>query len=169
MDTNELILHTLHQSSLTEELRDTEVEELAKIIELNEYKAGTYLLKPSESELRNTLIMLASGEVEASAIIGGEKASFLLLQPGDLAGIVTFVGGSVTQIGGTVMAKSDSKVLLLERSRLESLLSTNPALVYYVMRGVVRHVHGVTRRMMRRMNMQSVEMINYVYKQSGRY
>ncbi len=169
MNTNDLILHTLHQSTLTEELRDTEVEELAKIIELKEYKAGTYLLKPNESELRNSLIMLVSGEVEATATIGGERATLHLLQPGDLAGIITFVGGSVAQIGATVMAKSDSKVLLLERSRLESFLSTNPAIVYYVMRGVVRHVHGVTRRMMRRMNMQSVEMINYIYKQSGRY
>ncbi|MEQ1673911.1 MAG: cyclic nucleotide-binding domain-containing protein [Candidatus Nitrotoga sp.] len=165
MTTNELILHTLHQSTLTEELRDAEVEDLAKIFELKEYKAGTYLLQPSESELRNTLIMLASGEVEATATIGGEKATLHLLQPGDLAGIITFVGGSVAQISATVMAKTDSKVLLLERSRLESFLSTNPAIVYYVMRGVVRHVHGIVRRM----NMQSVEMSNYIYKQGGRY
>ena len=33
------------------------------------------------------------------------------------------------------------------------------------MRGVVRHVHGIVRRM----NMQSVEMSNYIYKQGGRY
>jgi CRP/FNR family transcriptional regulator, cyclic AMP receptor protein len=165
MTTNELILNTLHQSTLTEELRDAEVEDLAKIMELKEYKAGTYLLQPSESELRNTLIMLVSGEVEATATIGGEKATLHLLQPGDLAGIITFVGGSVAQISATVMAKTDSKVLLLERSRLESFLSTNPAIVYYVMRGVVRHVHGIVRRM----NMQSVEMSNYIYKQGGRY
>jgi len=165
MTTNDLILYTLHHSTLTEELRDAEVEDLAKIFELKEYKAGTYLLRPGESELRNTLMMLASGEVEATATIGGEKATLHLLQPGDLAGIITFVGGSVAQISATVMAKTDSKVLLLERSRLESFLSTNPAIVYYVMRGVVRHVHGIVRRM----NMQSVEMSNYIYKQGGRY
>jgi CRP/FNR family transcriptional regulator, cyclic AMP receptor protein len=37
--------------------------------------------------------------------------------------------------------------------------------VYYVMRGIVRHVHGIVRRM----NMQSVEMSNYLYRAHGRY
>ena len=86
-------------------------------------------------------------------------------QPGDLAGIITFVGGSAAQISATVVAKTNSKMLLLDRSRLESFLSTNPAIVYYVMRGIVRHVHGIVRRM----NMQSVEMSNYIYQQGGRY
>jgi hypothetical protein len=56
-------------------------------------------------------------------------------------------------------------VLLLERSKFESLLNTQPAIVYYVMRGIVRHVHGIVRRM----NAQSVEMTNYLYKTGGRF
>ena len=165
MTAEDLIIQTLHSSTLTEELRDTEVEALANIAEIKTYKAGEYLLQPGDSALRHTLMMLAEGEVEATATIGGEKATLHLLQPGDLAGIITFVGGNVTQISATVMAKTDSKVLLLDRIRLESFLSTNPAIVYYVMRGIVRHVHGIVRRM----NMQSVEMSNYIYKQGGRY
>ena len=69
------------------------------------------------------------------------------------------------QISATVVAKTDSKVLLLDRARFESMLNTNPAIVYYVMRGIVRHVHGIVRRM----NMQSVQMSNYIFKQGGRY
>ncbi|MEQ1742552.1 MAG: cyclic nucleotide-binding domain-containing protein, partial [Candidatus Nitrotoga sp.] len=126
---------------------------------------GEYLLQPGNSTLRNTLMILATGEVEATATLGGEKATLHLLQPGDLAGIITFVGGSAAQISATVVAKTNSKMLLLDRSRLESFLSTNPAIVYYVMRGIVRHVHGIVRRM----NMQSVEMSNYIYQQGGRY
>ena len=165
MTTDDLILQTLRNSTLTEELRDAEIEELANIITVHEYKAGEYLLQPGNSTLRNTLMILATGEVEATATLDGEKATLHLLQPGDLAGIITFVGGSAAQISATVMAKTNSKVLLLNRSRLESFLSTNPAIVYYVMRGIVRHVHGIVRRM----NMQSVEISNYIYQQGGRY
>ena len=146
MTTDDLILQTLRNSTLTEELRDAEIEALASIITVHEYQKGEFLLQPGDSRLKNALMILATGEVEATATIGGEKATLHLLQPGDLAGIITFVGGTAAQISATVVAKSNCKMLLLERSRLESFLSTNPAIVYYVMRGVVRHVHGIVRR-----------------------
>ena len=165
MTTDDLILQTLRNSTLTEELRDAEIEALASIITVHEYQKGEFLLQPGDSRLKNALMILATGEVEATATIGGEKATLHLLQPGDLAGIITFVGGTAAQISATVVAKSNCTMLLLERSRLESFLSTNPAIVYYVMRGVVRHVHGIVRRM----NMQSVEMSNYIFQQGGRY
>ena len=165
MTTDDLILQTLRNSTLTEELRDAEIELLANIITVHEYKAGEYLLQPGNSTLRNTLMILATGEVEATATLNSEKATLHLLQPGDLAGIITFVGGSAAQISATVIAKTNSKMLLLDRSRLESFLSTNPAIVYYVMGGIVRHVHGIVRRM----NMQSVEMSNYIHHHGGRY
>ena len=165
MTADDLILQTLHNSTLAEELRDAEIESLARIIEVKEYKAGGVLVQPGDDKLKNALIILASGEVEATASVGGEQATLHLLQPGDLAGIITFVGGNVAQISATVVAKSDCKVLLLERSKFESLLNTQPAIVYYVMRGIVRHTHGIVRRM----NMQSVEMSNYIHQTHGRY
>ncbi len=97
--------------------------------------------------------------------LSGEQATLHLLQPGDLAGIITFVGGNVSQISATVIAKTDCKVLLLDRTKFESMLNTQPAIVYYVMRGIVRHVHGIVRRM----NTESVEMSNYIYKTKGRF
>ena len=165
MTTDDLILQTLRNSTLTEELRDAEIEALASIITVQDFKKGEFLLQPGDSKLRNALMILGTGQVEATATLGGEKATLHLLQPGDLAGIITFVGGTAAQISATVVAQSNCKVLLLERSRLVSFLSTNPAIVYYVMRGVVRHVHGIVRRM----NMQSVEMSNYIFQQGGRY
>ena len=165
MTTDDLILQTLRNSTLTEELRDAEIEALASIITVHEYKKGEFLVQPGDSKLRNALMILATGQVKATATIGGEEATLHLLQPGDLASIITFVGGTAAQISATVVAKTNCKVLLLERSHLESFLSTNPAIVYYVMRGIVRHVHGIVRRM----NMQSVEMSNYIFQQGGRY
>ncbi|MBA4381989.1 MAG: Crp/Fnr family transcriptional regulator [Sideroxydans sp.] len=165
MPIDDLILQTLHSSTLTEELRDAEIESLGQLFEVVEFKAGQALLKPGEERLKNTLIVLAGGEVEATAHVGGEQATLHLLQPGDLAGIITFVGGNVSQISATIVAKTDCKVLLLERCKFESLLNSQPAIVYYVMRGIVRHTHGIVRRM----NAQSVEMTNYLYKTGGRF
>ena len=165
MPIDDLILQTLHSSTLTEELRDAEIETLGQRFEVVEFKAGQALLKPGEERLKSTLIVLANGEVEATAHVGGEQATLHLLQPGDLAGIITFVGGNVSQISATIVAKTDCKVLLLERCKFESLLNSQPAIVYYVMRGIVRHTHGIVRRM----NAQSVEMTNYLYKTGGRF
>jgi len=165
MTTDDMILQALCNSSLTDELRDSEIELLASYITVRDYKAGETILKPGDTELKDTLLILGSGDVEATATAGGEQMTLHLLKAGDLAGIIGFVGGNVMQISATVVAKTDSKVLLLDRRRFESLLNTNPAVVYYVMRGIVRNVHGIVRRM----NMQSVEMTNYMFKQGGRY
>ena len=165
MVTNELILNALRNSTLSEELRDSEIELLGSLISVREYKAGESILKPGDTELKDALLILGSGDVEATANTGGEQMTLHMLQTGDLAGIIGFVGGNVMQISATTVAKTDSKVLVLERARFESLLNSQPAIVYYVMRGIVRHVHGIVRRM----NTQSVEMNNYIHKTHGRY
>jgi CRP-like cAMP-binding protein len=165
MVANDLIINALRNSSLAEELRDSEIEQLASLITVRDYKAGESILKPGDTELKDALLILGSGDVEATANTGGEQMTLHLLQIGDLAGIIGFVGGNVMQISATTIAKTDSKVLVLERSRFESLLNSQPAIVYYVMRGIVRHVHGIVRRM----NTQSVEMSNYIHRTHGRY
>ncbi|MEW6563107.1 MAG: cyclic nucleotide-binding domain-containing protein [Pseudomonadota bacterium] len=165
MSNEELIMQTLRSASITEELRDAELTALAQAITVREYKAGTYLIQPGNSVEKDSLLILASGEAEVTASINGETATMKLTEPGDLAGIITFVGGNLAQISATVQVKQDSKVLLLERARFESLLNSQPAVVYYVMRGIVRYVHGLVRRM----NAQSQEMSNYLYHMHGRY
>ena len=165
MGTDELVITALRNSTVSEELRDSEIELLASLISIRDYKAGEFILQPGDAVLKDSLLILGTGEVEATAATGGEQMTLHMLQMGDLAGIIGFVGGNVLQISATVVAKSDSKVLVLERARFESLLNTQPAIVYYVMRGIVRHVHGIVRRM----NTQSIQMNNYIHKTHGRY
>ncbi|MDH4284759.1 MAG: cyclic nucleotide-binding domain-containing protein [Gallionellaceae bacterium] len=164
MTTDLLILQALRHSTLTEELRDAEIDALAKLITVRDFKAGDVLVQPSEAS-EDTLLILGSGEVEADAVVGNDKMKLHLLKPGDLAGIIGFVGGSATQVSATVVAKTDGKMLLLDRVRFETLLNNQPAIVYYVMRGIIRHVHGIVRRM----NLQSVEMSKYIYKLGSKY
>lgn len=165
MVTNDMVIQVLRNSTLTEELRDSEIEHLASLIAVREFKAGESILEPGDPSLKDALLIHGSGDVEVTAATGGEQMTLHLLKPGDLAGIIGFVGGNVLQISAAVVAKTDSKVLVLERTRFESLLNSQPAIVYYVMRGIVRYTHGIVRRM----NMQSVEMSNYIYRTGGRF
>lgn len=70
-----LIRNTLRNSALVEELNDTEVETLARIIEVREYRAGDFFVWQGDNrdtgELRDSLIILASGEVEVTCNTGG--------------------------------------------------------------------------------------------------
>ncbi len=160
---DELILNALLNSALTEELRDAEIEVLSRLVELRQYQAGEIIERPGdnnyEDSLRDTLMMLGSGEVEVSFRTRGETASRKLSEPGELSAILGFVGGDVSQISVGVTARTDCSMLMIDRARFEGLLNGHPAIVYYVMRGIVRHVHGIVRRL----NMQTVEMANYLY------
>jgi CRP-like cAMP-binding protein len=56
-------------------------------------------------------------------------------------------------------------VFTLDRKDFEELLKEDPDLVYKVMRAIVRTVHAIVRRM----NIQYVEMTNYIAREHGRY
>ncbi len=165
MESDNLIMMTLRNSTLTEELRGFEVEQLASAIELREYKAGERIIDPQNAELKCALLVLCSGGIEANTIAEGEKVTRSITEPGDLANIIGFVGGNVMEVTATTVAKEDSSILVMERARFESLINTNPAIVYYVMRGITRYVHGIVRSI----NTHSIEMSNYIHKTGGRY
>lgn len=159
-----LVMDTLRISTITEELSDAEVEILAGLFEVQDYKASQVIVKPGD-ELPDNLYILAHGDIEVKIESSGEDSIIHVLKPGDLAGIITFVGGAASDISATLCAIGNTKVLSLERARFETLINTHPMLVYRVMRGVVRNVHGIVRRV----NRQSAELSNYIYRTRGRY
>lgn len=147
MTDEELINHILSISSITEDLRDWERIELGKGGTVHEYKAGTYLFRPGQSIDKDSLNILASGEAEVFAALDNNPIKLRLLKPGDLAGIITFVGGSLSQISATVVAKTECKILRIDRGFFEALLTKQPAVVNIVMQGIVRQLHGIVRHM----------------------
>jgi CRP/FNR family cyclic AMP-dependent transcriptional regulator len=169
MTADDLILDTLRKSNLTGELRDAEIQAMARIATIREYKAGETIVSQGvnnyENDFRDTLLLLASGNVEIVLTTRGNKTTLHLLEQGDLAGILGFVGGDVSGVSASVHALTDAKLLKIDRKRFEALLNSQPAIVYYVMRGIVRHVHGIVRRM----NQQALEMKDYLYGTHGRY
>ncbi len=159
-----LVTDTLRISSITEELSDAEIEILAGLFEVQDYKAGEAIVQPGNEQPDN-LYILAHGDIEVKIESGTEKSIIHVLKPGDLAGIITFAGGAASDITATLYAVGNTKVLSMERAKFEKMINTHPMMVYKVMRGVVRNVHGIVRRV----NSQSAELSNYIYRTHGRY
>lgn len=159
-----LVIDTLRTSTITEELNDAEVEVLAGLFEVHNFKADDVITKPTDTPYDN-LFILAHGDIEVKIDSGGEETTIHVLKPGDLAGIITFVGGPASHHSATLYAVGDTKVLSLQRAKFETLINSHPMIVYKVMRGVVRNLHGIVRRI----NVQSSELSNYIFRTHGRY
>src|SRR3990167_5128640 len=91
-DDMSLVIDTLRTSTITEELSDAEVEILAGLFEVKDYKSGEAITTPSD-EKNDNLFILAHGDIEVKIQSGNDEATIHILKPGDLAGIITFVGG----------------------------------------------------------------------------
>ena len=161
---DELILRALHNSRLVENLRDFEVNVFASLLTIQHFEAGELVAELDDS-LKDALMILVEGDVEVNAMVGNESVLLHLRAPGDLARIISFIGGNIVDISARIIVRKKSAVLLLQRSRLESLLHSHPSIVYCVMRNLVQHVHGVARRK----NAENKELTNYVYRINGRY
>ena len=162
---DERVLAALRNSKLVESLRDFEINVLASLITVKYYEANVLVTEPGNDALKDALMILVEGEIDVSALVDGEPVSLHLSAPGDLARIISFVGGDMMNVSVRITVKKNSAVLLLQRSKLETLLHTHPAIVYCVMRNLVRYVHGVARRN----NAEKEEMSNYFYRLHGRY
>jgi CRP/FNR family cyclic AMP-dependent transcriptional regulator len=159
-----LVRDTLRTSTITEELSDAEVGIIEGLFEVQDYKSGEKIVQPGDKQPDN-LYILAHGDIEVKIASGHEETILHVLKPGDLAGIITFVGGAASDISATLYAVGKTQVLSLARADFEKLINSHPMIVYKVMRGVVRNVHGIVRRV----NSQSAELSNYIYRTHGRY
>ncbi len=166
-----LLLTTLRHSKLSEDLSDAEVAILASLVTVVEYKADEVPVEMDSAALADSLLILVEGEIEVSAQVNNEPVFLHLDSPGDLARVMSFVGGTVN-IQASIKVKRESTVLLLKRATLEATLPTraenasvSPTLAYFVMRNLVRYMHEISRRS----SAEKVEMSNYLYSLHGRY
>jgi CRP/FNR family transcriptional regulator, cyclic AMP receptor protein len=159
-----LVIDTLRTSTITEELSDAEVEILAGLFKVQDYKSDAVIVKPGDEQPDN-LYILAHGDIAVKIESGGQESTIHVLKPGDLAGIISFAGGAASDISATLCAVGNTKVLSMARADFEKLINSHPMIVYKVMRGVVRNVHGIVRRV----NSQSAELSKYIYRFNGRY
>jgi len=152
----------LRASPLGSELSDDECARLAAILTTRRLQDGELLIE--EGKVDHSLHGIVKGALAVGKVVGGgDWVTLHLLHEGDIAGELGFIDGlghsaSLRAVGAT-------EVFTIERERFEGLLQAQPALVYKVMRAIVRVVHAILRRM----NIQHIELTNYITKQHGRY
>ena len=161
-ETIELLSELLSESRLGTELSQDEATKLANLMQLRELKSGEHLIV--EGTVDDSLHVIIEGNIEVVKRTAGDGvANIAVIREGNLAGELSFIDGDVHTVG--LRTLSDSKVLSLARVDFEKLITTDPLLVYKVMRAVARSAH----RIMHQMNDEFIELNNYIFKQHGRY
>jgi CRP-like cAMP-binding protein len=160
---NPPVLAALQGSRLAADLTADELAKLAAVVTLRALRQGEVLVSEGTSD--NHLYVVVSGLLSVVRGAGTPEALTLFtLSPGDFVGELSFIDD--TPHYASVIASADSTTVFgLEREKLEALLDVNPRIVYHVMRAIVRVVHQIQRRL----SMQQTELMNYIYKQHGRY
>jgi CRP/FNR family cyclic AMP-dependent transcriptional regulator len=149
-------------SVLGKDLTGDECAMFKDLGEIRDLKDGEVLIE--EGKVDNRLHLVIDGNVAVTRKTTGEDWVVLhILRKGELAGELGFIDGQ--EHSATLRAIGSARVFSLERNRFESLLESNPLLVYRVMRAIIRGVHNTLRRM----NVQQMEMTNYITRQHGRY
>jgi CRP-like cAMP-binding protein len=155
-------LRALGASRLATDLDPDECRVLSALCTVHVLADGEVLV--SEGRADDHLHVVASGTLGVIRNAGtAESVMLATLGAGDLAGELGFVDG--TERHASLVALGGATALGLERAKLETLLRSHPAIVYHVMRAIIRSVHQVQRRL----SLQAAELSNYIYKQHGRY
>lgn len=150
------------KSRLSDGLTDEQLKLLASISRCRTLKDDEILFE--EGQVDHTLHIVASGKLLITRNAGGGEPLILhVIQEGDLAGEMGFVGGRPHS--ATVRATGRPTVCSFDRNDFEALIDKDPWLVYKVMQNIVKVVHDILRKM----NTQYVEMSNYISQQHGRY
>lgn len=154
-------LEAVSRSVLGSELDERETKALAAKMGLEKVSMDDVLVR--EGEARRTLFVLAAGRLSVCRSMEGRHQAVYQLREGECAGTRAFLDGSERK--AMLRADQESVVLTLEPQDFESLVESQPWLVYKVMRALFR----VTHANLMRMNMESTELRNYMMKTGGRY
>lgn len=149
-------------SPLGMELSDEQCRMLAEVTTACGIRDGAFLIEEGQKD--DALYVITSGMMEVvSQTGGGAMVSLQVLREGDMIGEMGFIDGVEHSAG--LRAMGNCELIRLDRASFEGLLHKDPDLVYQVMRAIMRTVH----RILRSMNLQYVELTNYIAKQHGRY
>lgn len=155
------LIDHIRNSPLAQDLTERDCGFLEQVMEQRELEAGEYLLREGATD--DTLHIVVAGRLAVTRDTTGENITLHVMGPGSLAGEMGFVDGAAHS--ASIVAQDRSTVLSLKREDFEKLVPEHPNLVYHFMRAIVRLGHATLKRM----NIQFVEMSNYITQTHGRY
>jgi CRP-like cAMP-binding protein len=151
----------IKRSKLGAELTDKQCTLLAELVQVGEYPDGEVVVKEGAKD--DKLRVILSGALAVAKKHGDEWLRLNTLTAGDLAGELAFMDSQPRY--AALVALGPTRVLVLQRAALESLLERDPLIVYRVMRAVARFAHQVLNRS----SMQIAELTSYVFKAGAKY
>lgn len=152
----------IRQSPLGQELSDEECRTLANIMEIRRLRDGEILVR--EGEANSSMHIVTAGQLAVTTTTEeGETVTLYVLKTGEFAGTRAFVDRTPRK--ATLRAMGESEVYVLDPDPFEALLGGHPHLVFSVMRAIFRTVHNTLMRM----DMENVQLMNYINRQHGRY
>jgi CRP-like cAMP-binding protein len=154
-------LELVRNSALAAELTGDQCGVLSQLMEVRDLADGEILVKQGASDKH--LYAVVSGALAVARESDGQWVNLHVLTKGDLANELGFMDGRPHY--AALRAAGPTRILSLERDKLESLLQREPVIVYRVMRSILRVVHIILNRLA----MQSSELTNYMFKIHGRY
>jgi len=136
----------LRLSPITEELSDDEVDLLMSMLVVDDFSAGDLICLP-KGIFQDSLFIVMSGGIEVRLTSREGVLTVHAIKPGDIANTIAFMGGNRFGIDSRLYAEGATRVLRLDRNKLEEHLYTHPALVYKLTCGITRYVHGRLRHL----------------------
>ncbi len=149
-------LKELRYMQFFSELDDAELEAVSKIMVRKKYKPGDHVCK--ETDRGDSLYIIRKGEVKACKIAAdGELFTLTVMHDGDIFGEMSFLDDRPHS--ASIVAISDLEVLVMTRKEFETLVDTNPWVVYKLLKNIVYTVHAIVKGM----NTRYMEMLNYMW------
>lgn len=149
-------------SKIGAELTEAQCGALAALAQVRDYADGDVVVDEGavDEQLR---VVLTGALAVAKKSADGDWMRLNVLTAGDLAGELAFLDSRPRY--AALVALGPTKLLSLERAKLESLLHTDPLLVYRVMRAIARFAHEVLHRS----GWQIAQLTAYLYKTQAKY
>lgn len=138
------------------DLTDDELEAVAGIVKLQEFKTGATVF--SDGEAGDSLYIIKKGEVKACKVApDGELFTLTLMNEGEIFGEMSFLDGRPRS--ASIIAIMDIELFVIERENFEKLVDEKPWVVYKMLKNIVFAIHSIVRGM----NTRYVEMVNYMW------
>lgn len=151
----------ISDSSLGQELEIEECDALTGVMGTRELSDGEILVTEGDDD--NTLFILIKGGLTVSSQKGGVDEVVYKMKVGEVAGTRAFV--DLAKRRATLRAVGNTVVYTMTPTDFETLLDSQPRVVYKVMRALFR----LTHRNLMRMNKESQALASYIHKTGGRF
>jgi CRP/FNR family transcriptional regulator len=147
----------LKEMKLFKELSDNEIEKVASILDEAIYKKGANVWEEGAAE--QGLQIIDYGKIRISRNTNeGHRQVLAVLKANHFFGELSLLDGR--SHSATAEALEDTKVYILQRSKMEALLKESPPTAYNILRVMTIEIC----ELLRQMNAKFMDMVNYVWE-----